>query len=101
MADLVQKVEGVITDGERVVADVQKGDLISALSDVKSADEVKDVVVSTAVQEVDGKSFGCMCGGWHLAVQMTQVPKAPVLPKLAVPSSIDSTSIAPSAPPSV
>ena len=64
MAEVVKDVEAVPT------------------SDEVSAD-VKKVVVSNAVIEVNAETVGCDCGGWHLSLHKSQTSQ--VAPSLSKP----------------
>ena len=61
-------------------------------------EEVKNVVVEEVVTEVNGRTFGCDCGGWHIALQTSRIPKVPPPSKSEESVSKDDTSSVPSAP---
>jgi hypothetical protein len=58
----------------------------------KVVDEVKDVVVSTSVTEIDGSTFGCDCGGWHMSLHMTRANQVPLPSKPKVSENAENTS---------
>ena len=52
------------------------------------------------MESVD-QSFGCSCGGWHLAVQKTRSPTAPAPPKKEESANTENKSKVPSVPETV
>lgn len=81
MSDVVEKLETVVEKSE-IVEDLKRGDVEAVVADAKAvANEVKDIVVSALVTEVDGRKTGCVCGEWNLVLQMTRVPKTPAQTK--------------------
>ena len=83
-------------DVKKVLADAGVKSVVDSIA--KAEDDVKDVIVSAAVVEVDGRTFGCGCGGWAIALHISRSPKSPALPIQAVAENTADKSNAHNAP---